>query len=588
MLTKHSNRSLFEPPRKHGALLTALLVAAVLLAPLIKADDTTLNAAPGRVVNFSARAQVAPGSNVLINGFVVQGASKSVLIRAVGPGLTPFGVTGTLNDPVITVYDGTGKVIGTNTRWGTATDPAAIRTASMQAGAFGLKDGSADSALMLMLTPGAYAVQISSASSASGVALVELYDMDPDPAKNPVRITGEALLMQGQQIFRDDTFGDEAFWGGQLRLHETIAGAALGGSGPGLTARQALGLGLKVDLDRLPSATVAALRAGQVDLDKPDTTVALLNAGAILGVKTFVTNGKVTSMGITCAFCHSTVDDAFAPGIGHRLDGWPNRDLNVGAIIAFAPTVKPIADELQVSEDAVRQVLNSWGPGKFDAVLDKDGKTARPDGKPATTVIPPAFGLAGQNLHTFTGWGSVPYWNAYVGVTEMHGQGTFVDTRLNDAQKYPVAVRTGSWNTRPAVDLVTSKLPALQFYQLSLAAPKPPAGSFDAAAAARGQAIFAGKGKCSTCHVPPLFSEPGWVLHKGSELGIDNFTADRSPTGAYRTTPLGGLFARAKGGFYHDGRFADYAAVIDHYKPVLGIQLTAAEESDLVEYLKSL
>ncbi len=587
MLPKYPNRS-FEPPPKFGALLSALLLAAAVLTPAVKAATGTLSTPPGRVVNFSARAYVAPGSNVLINGFVVQGASKSVLIRAVGPGLTPFGVTGTLSDPMITVYDGTGKVIGTNTRWGTAADPVAIRTASAQVGAFGLPDGSADSALMLTLSPGAYAAQISSASSASGIALVELYDVDPDPAKNPIRITGEALLMQGQQIFRDDTFGSESFWGGQLRLHETILGATLGGVGPGLTARQALALGLKVDLDRLPASVVNALKAGQVDLDKPDTTAALLSADSVVGVKIFTEAGKVKSMGITCAFCHSTVDDSFAPGIGHRLDGWPNRDLNVGAIIAFSPTVKPIADELQVSEDAVRQVLNSWGPGKFDAVLDKDGKTSTPDGKPAATLIPAAFGLVGQNLHTYTGWGSVPYWNAYVAVTEMHGQGTFVDTRLNDPQKYPVAVRTGSWNVRPATDLVSSKLPALHYYQLSLAAPKPPDGSFNVAAAARGQAIFAGKGKCSTCHVPPLFSEPGWVLHKGSEIGIDNFTADRSPTGAYRTTPLGGLFARAKGGFYHDGRFADYTAVIDHYKPVLGIQLTVAEESDLVEYLKSL
>ena len=221
--------------------------------------------------------------------------------------------------------------------------------------------------------------------------------------------------------------------------------------------------------------------------------------------------------------------------------------------MAFSPTVKPIADLLQLPEDTIRQVLRSWGPGRYDAIFDKDGKAFRPDGKTAAVVIPPAFGLAGSNLHTYTGWGSVPDWNAYVAVTEMHGQGTFVDTRLNDAVKFPVAVRSGSWNVRSAVDLVTAKLPALHFYQLSLAAPTPPEGSFDAA-----------------------------------DVGIDNFHADRSPTSGYRTTPLKGLFAREKRGFYHDGRFADYAAVVEHYKPVLGFQLTSAEQNDLIQFLKSL
>jgi hypothetical protein len=542
---------------------------------------------PGRMLNFSTRAQVGPGTAFVINGLVIDRAPKTLLVRAVGPGLAAFGLTGTLSNPTVAVYRGN-QLIASNTVWSTAADPAAIRAAAGKTGAFALNNSSNDSAVLVTLDPGTYAVQVSSANNVSGTALIEIYDVDQDPAKDVTRVAGDAMIETGKRIFRYDTFGDEAFWGGQLRLHETILGANLGGTGPGLSARQALALGLKVDVDKVPPAVVEALQKGQVDLDKPDATAALLGADAVVGVRVFTQNGKVNSMGITCALCHSTVDDSFAPGIGHRLDGWPNRDLNVGAIIAFSPTVKPIADELQVSEDAVRQVLNSWGPGKFDAVLDKDGKTARPDGKPATTLIPPAFGLAGQNFHTFTGWGSVPYWNAYVGVTEMHGQGTFVDTRLNDAQKYPVAVRTGSWNVRSENDQVTSKLPALQYYQLSLAAPKPAAGSFDAAAATRGKAVFMNQGKCATCHVPPLYTEPGWALHKGSEIGIDNFTADRSPTGAYRTTPLGGLMAHAKGGFYHDGRFADLAAVVDHYKPVLGIQLTAQEETDLIEFLKSL
>ena len=572
----------------HSLRVTLLATwSLALLCPTAR-SQTSPATEPAKILNFSGRAQVAAGASVLITGFVVgEGATKRVLVRAVGPGLASFGVTGALAQPAVALYAGS-RLVQSNTRWSSSTDAAAIRAAGLQAGAFALTDGSADSALVATVGPGSYTVQLSGANGAAGTALVEVYDLDAPPARDPIKQHADDLFADGQRIFRDDTFGSEAFWGDQLRLHTAIAGGQLGGVGPGLTARQALGLGLKVDLERLPSAVVQALRAGQVNLDRPDTTVALLKADAVVGVKAFLDGDNVKSMGITCALCHSTVDDAFAPGIGRRLDGWPNRDLNVGAIIAFAPTVKPIADALGASEDAVRTVLRSWGPGKYDAELDKDGKAFQPDGRSAATVLPAAFGLAGQNLHTYTGWGSVPYWNAYVAVTQMHGQGTFVDSRLGDATKFPLAARSGVANLRPSQDLVSAKLPALHYYQISIPAPKPPAGSFDAAAAARGRAIFNGKAQCATCHVPPLYSEPGFKLHKGAAIGIDDFHASRSPTGAYRTTPLAGLFAREKGGFYHDGRFNGYDAVINHYKPVLGFQLSTSEQADLVQFLKSL
>ena len=236
----------------------------------------------------------------------------------------------------------------------------------------------------------------------------------------------------------------------------------------------------------------------------------------------------------------------------------------------------------------VKKVLNSWGPGRFDAELDKDGKAFRPDGKQAGTLIPPAFGLAGVNLHTWTGFGSVTYWNAYVAATEMHGSGTFFDARFDNKEQYPVAAKSGSGNTRGKPDLVTSKLAALHFYQLAIPAPKPPAGSFDSGAAARGKEIFNVKGQCATCHVPPLFTEPGNNLHAPTEMGVDSFQADRSPTHMYRTAPLAGLWSHQKGGFYHDGRFANLREVVDHYDSFLGLKLTEREKLDLTEYLKSL
>jgi hypothetical protein len=399
----------------------------------------------------------------------------------------------------------------------------------------------------------------------------------------------EQMMENGRQIFRYDTFGSEAFWGDALQLHRAIAGEKNGGVGGGVSPKTALSVGLKVDADALPDSLKQQLKQGKVNLDDPATTLALLKLNAVLGVTGFFErNGNLRSMGIQCAFCHSTVDDSFAPGIGHRLDGWANRDLNVGAIVSLAPNPKPFTDLLGVDSGTLKKVLGSWGPGCFDAELDKDGKALRPDGKRACTLIPPALGLAGVNLHTWTGFGSVTYWNAYVAATEMHGSGTFYDARLSNPGQYPVAAKSGSSNTRGRPDRVTSKLAALHFYQLAIPAPHPPTGSFDDKLAAKGKTIFEGKAKCATCHVPPLFTEPGNNLHAPSEIGVDSFQADRSPTHMYRTAPLAGLWSHAKGGFYHDGRFATLQDVVGHYDGLLHLGLSASEKSELVEYLKSL
>jgi hypothetical protein len=397
------------------------------------------------------------------------------------------------------------------------------------------------------------------------------------------------MIKEGRQTFRFDTFGDEEFWGAALKLHHALAGKKLGGVGPGVSPKTALAVGLKVDMDALPPDLVQQLKQKQVDLEDSATTVALLKLNAVVGVKGFLEEGgKVRSAGITCALCHSTVDDAFAPGIGHRLDGWPNRDLNIGKVISLAPNLQPLTDRLGVPEDDLKKALLSWGPGKFDAELLHDGKAARPDGKAAATLLPAAFGMAGVNNHTWTGWGSVTHWNAYVANTQMRGKGTFFDPRLNDKEKFPVAVKMKEWNIRNDPDLITAKLPALHFYQLSIVAPRPPEGSFDKAAAARGQAVFNGKADCKRCHVPPLFSEPGWPMHTAAELGIDDFQAKRSPDQRYRTAPLKGLWAHAKAGFYHDGRFATLPDVIDHYNGHFKLGLSEKESKDLAEYLKSL
>ena len=403
----------------------------------------------------------------------------------------------------------------------------------------------------------------------------------------------QQMLEQGKQIFRFDTFGSEDFWGGKLRLHDAIAGEKLGGVGSGVSPKTALALGLKVDSEALPADLVAQIKAGKVDLDDPATTAALLKLNAVVGVTgVFNPEGKLRSIGIQCALCHSTVDDSFAPGIGKRLDGWGNRDLNIGAIVAIAPNLQPFSELLGVDVPTVKTVLNSWGVGRYDAELNMDGNAKRPDGKNTATMMPSAFGLAGVNQHTWTGgWGTVTYWNAYVANTQMYGKGTFLDARLDNAVQYPVAAKAGWGRKRDNPDLITAKLPALHFYQLAMPTPKAPQGSYDTEAANRGQALFNGKAKCSSCHVPPIYTEPGYNLHKADEIGIDSFQADRGPERRYVTTPLRALFDTKKihkGGFYHDGRFATLLDVVNHYNKFKRLNLAENEKNDLVEFLKSL
>ncbi|WP_373414710.1 hypothetical protein [Ensifer aridi] len=402
------------------------------------------------------------------------------------------------------------------------------------------------------------------------------------------------FLEEGRETFRFDTFGSEDFWGGKLKLHEAIAGEKAGGVGPGLSPEKALELGLKVDVNAIPKEVADALNKGEVDLKDPGSTLVLLKSNAVVGVTGFFSEDGRTlrSVGIQCSLCHSTVDDAYAPGIGHRLDGWPNRDLDIGAIVSLAPDLTAFTDMLQLSKEEVKKALEAWGPGKFDAELNLDGKAFRPDGKTAATLNPPAFGLAGVNNHTWTGaWGTVSYWNAYVGNLEMHGKGLFYDPRLDDAEKYPVAARTKQGHKQDKEDRITAKLPALHFYQLALPTPQPPEGAFNRASAEKGKALFNDKAKCATCHVPPIFTEPGWNLHKAEEIGIDDFQAMRSPDERYRTAPLRALWDMEKvhkGGFYHDGRFASLGDVVDHYDRHLELKLTDQEKSELIEYLKSI
>jgi len=384
-------------------------------------------------------------------------------------------------------------------------------------------------------------------------------------------------MEQGRKTFRFDTFGDEAFWGDSLKLHQAIAK---------VSPRTALSVGLKVDSEALTADVIEAIRKGRVDLDDPAVTLVLLRLNAVVGVTGFFDqHGTIQSMGIQCALCHSTVDDSFAPGIGRRLDGWANRDLNVGAIVALSPDLSPVTALLGVDDATVRTVLHSWGPGKFDAELFMDGKAFRDDGKSAATLIPPAFGLAGVNLHTWTGWGSVTHWNAFVANLEMHGKGTFYDPRLNDPGQFPVASRAGFGNVRNTPDLITPKLAALHFYQLAIPAPANPN---HLSGVEHGKEVFDGRGKCATCHVPPIFTEPGWNLHTAAEIGIDDFQANRAPDRRYRTSPLKGLWTHQKDGFYHDGRFATLRDVVDHYDGFFRLGLTDQEKRDLVQYLLSL
>jgi hypothetical protein len=426
--------------------------------------------------------------------------------------------------------------------------------------------------------------------STKGVPQNDAVRSQPNTFSDDIDRNAGSMLDEGRKVFRHETFGDEYFWGDTLQLHLAIAGSRHGGVGPGLTPRQALEAGLKVDVDHLNKITVDAIRGGSASLDEVQTTLELLKADAVVGVKAFYDNGglRPTRIGITCALCHSTVNDALTKGIGNRLDGWPNRDLNVGAIVAMSPRLTPFEQALSLDAETIRKVLRSWGPGKYDAELIQDGKAFRPDGKSAATLLPAAFGLQGINLHTYTGWGSITHWNAYVAVTQMHGRGRFYDPRLNDPKKYPIAQKTHMYDVNATPDQVTPHLAALHYYQMSIPAPKPPAKSYDHAAADRGRALFVGQATCARCHVPPLFSEPGWPMHTAAEIGIDDFQASRSPDDRYRTTPLKGLFVREKGGFYHDGRFATLDDVVNHYDAFLKLGLSPQQKRDLVEYLKSL
>jgi mono/diheme cytochrome c family protein len=366
-----------------------------------------------------------------------------------------------------------------------------------------------------------------------------------------------ALVAEGKQIFRSDTFGDEAKWTDALRIHEAIASA--------VDPTTALAVGLKVDAEALPPSVVAGIQNGSISLTDPATTVALLKLNAVVGLKGTVetVNGqdRLTRVGTTCALCHSTVDDSFSPGIGKRLDGWPNRDLNPGAIIALSPAL----------DAAAKQVFNSWGKGKYDPRFNIDGSN-----KPV--VIPPAYGLDGIHRITFTGDGEeIAYWNRYVAVTQMGGLGTMREPRLN------IDITNGT------EDRVSSKLPALQAYQLSLPAPAAPAGSFDAAAAGRGKAVFEGAGQCATCHSGALFTDANTRLHPPADSAAEPETpsyASRSATKMYRTSPLKGVWQHAP--YFHDGSAASLADVVNVYNTKRALNLSAQQRSDLTEYLKSL
>jgi hypothetical protein len=444
-------------------------------------------------------------------------------------------------------------------------------------------------------------IAVPSAKTANKAATSQFLGSAEDNAKQ--------LIDQGRHIFRFDTFGDEAFWGGQLHLQQSINN---------LTPRTALALGLKVDAQALPPSVVEAIKHGRVNLNDPAVTLLLIKQNAVLGVVGHFHNNTLSSVGLTCAICHSTVDNSVAPGIGKRIDGLANRDLNVGAIVASAPNLQPVVDLLRlapadasVNANDVRKVLNTWGPGKFDAELFLDGKAFNPEqvtngmvtgrNVPGATLIPNARGLAGHNLHTWTGgWGTVTYWNAFVAVNELHGIGTFFDERFDDATQFPIAAaaKLGHVSVDPDADQVTGKLAALHFYQLSLPAAQPRPGiDFDPDDAARGDQLFSGKANCNSCHHEPLWTEPGWNQHTADELKIDSFEADRAPGRAYQTMNLSGVFVRERGlfmfpqnrgRFYHDGRFHTLMDLVNSYNNRFNLGLSDEEKEDLVEYLKSL
>ncbi len=351
------------------------------------------------------------------------------------------------------------------------------------------------------------------------------------------------LVSEGQKIFRFDTFGDEQLWTDKLGLHKVVE--------KNVDPTTALKVGLKVDADVLPPGILQ-----KVDLKDPATTVALLKMNAVVGLKAEVdANNHITRLGVTCALCHSTVDDSVQKGIGKRKDGWPNRDLDVGKIISLSPALT--AEQ--------KKVYTSWGPGKYDPRYNQDGKNT-------PLVLPPAYGLAHIKNETYTAEGPISYWNAYVAVTQMGGQGNFSDKRLNIDVKH-------------SPDMVTAKLPALRAYQHSIAAPKPPASSFDATAAARGKVTF--DRTCATCHVGGNGTDnDSGKLHPPGDTGMDGAYAMRTANKAYRTTPLRGLWQHPP--YFHDGSAATLGDVVKHYDKVRSLNLSKAQQADLVEYLKSL
>jgi len=400
-------------------------------------------------------------------------------------------------------------------------------------------------------------------TTSAGLLLASIYlgaCLDRDDITEPLEASrgsgsapmSPAMIAQGRTIFRFDTFGDETFWTDTLRMHEVIRSA--------VDPLTALSVGLKVDAEALPPDVVAGIQDGSIPLDDPATTVTLLKLKAVVGVVGEVDEaGVLTRVGITCALCHSTVDNSFHAGIGRRLDGWPNRDLNVGAIISLSPAVPA----------AAKAVYGSWGPGLYDPRFNIDGLNI-------PVVIPPAFGLRHVAKEIYTGDGPVSYWNAYVAITQMHGHGHFVDSRIGVDLNNPP-------------DLVSSKLEPLRVYQFSLETPAP--GSFDAAAAERGRKVFKGDGGCDKCHRSTTYTDVNsGRLHEPAEVGQDETYAMRSATKAYRATPLRGLWnpPQLKGPYFHDGSAATLEAVVEHYVAHFSLSLTAQQKADLVEYLKSL
>ena len=367
----------------------------------------------------------------------------------------------------------------------------------------------------------------------------------------------------GQDIFRFDTFGDEQLWTNTLHLEQAIATV------PPSTA---LAVGLKIDSSALPASAVQAIKTGQVNLSDPAVTRQLLSANAVVGVVGRITNAHLDSIGFTCALCHSTVDNSVATGVGQRLDGWPNRDLDVGTIAALSPVLTP----------AQKAVFTGWGKGKFDPRLHAFNGTTLIELNRSSlpVVIPPAYGLQRVGFETVTGDGPISYWNNYVAVSQMGGHGNFSDSRID------LTI------TQTPPDLVAPKLQALREYQLSLDAPEPPQNSFDRGSAGRGSGVFHGIARCNSCHRSPAFTDvtsgpgDGPLLHAPSETSMEPVYASRSATGKYRTAPLRGVWQHPP--YFHDGSAPDLPAVVNHYDAVLKLGLSTSQKADLVEYLKSL